>query len=91
MTAVTLLVVRALFGLDWMLSVYEGSIHKLFPLWLQDKYYRDPASLGLEAIKLLYYCMYTAAVVKSLLLKQPHGWSRFGITSSLLERDSQVQ
>ena len=86
MTAVTLLVVRALFGLDWMLSVYEGSIHKLFPLWLQDKYYRDPASLGLEAIKLLYYCMYTAAVVKSLLLKQPHGWSRFGITSSLLMR-----
>jgi cytidyltransferase-like protein len=86
MSAVTLLVVRATFGLDWMTQVYETSIHRLLPWWLQDKYDQDPANLGLEAIMMLYYAMYTTAVIKALLLKRPHGWSRFGILSSLLMR-----
>jgi len=86
MTAVTLLVVRATFGLDWMLSVYERSLHRLMPWWVQDKYHEDPANLGLEIVVLFYYIMYTTALLKSLMLKQPHGWSRFGITTSLLMR-----
>jgi len=46
----------------------------------------DPVALGYEAMMVLYYGMYVAAVVKSLSLKKPHGWSRFGLSVSLLMR-----
>ena len=97
LTAVALLAVRATLGLDWLLNLYETLVttvlysrtvenssatsHRLL-----EKYRRDPNSVGSELIMVLYYSVYVVAVVRSLLLKYPHGWSRFGLSASLLMR-----
>lgn len=96
LTMMILLIVRATLGLDWIIRLYQVSVHKI--VWNLDnktrfvvsddkleKFY-DPVALGFEAMMVLYYAMYVTAVIKSLLLKKPHGWSRFGLSVSLLMR-----
>jgi cytidyltransferase-like protein len=51
-----------------------------------EKYRRDPSQVGTELVMVAYYTIYLIAVAKSLLLKDPHGWSRFGLSASLLMR-----
>jgi cytidyltransferase-like protein len=96
-TAVSLLAVRATLGLDWMADVYEFAVSLVLqkaehvaitPNQLDklDKYQRDPQAVAGEAIMVGYYAIYIVAVLKSLLLKSPHGWSRFGLSASLLMR-----
>jgi len=59
----------------------------LLPDQLKDKIYGDPKDLADEAMMAAYYIMYVTAVVKSLMLsKKEHGWSRFGVSASLLMR-----
>lgn len=95
MSIIILLAVRATLGLDWFVKVYEISLHRLVTLFESKNInvgdgamekLNDPAALGGELIMLIYYVMYAIAVVKSLILKAPHGWSRFGLSASLLMR-----
>ena len=95
MSIVALLAVRATLGLDIFIVIYENSLHKLFTVFeekninLNEKAIEkisDPEALGAELITMLYYMMYVTAVVKSCMLKNPHGWSRFGLSASLLMR-----
>jgi choline-phosphate cytidylyltransferase len=96
-TAVSLLAIRAIFGLDWMADVYEFVVDLVLQkaeivatteqqLNKLDKYQRDPGAVASEAIMVGYYTIYAAAVLKSLSLQKPHGWSRFGLSASLLMR-----
>lgn len=96
-TAVSLLLIRATLGLDWMADIYEFVVSlglqkaenvAKTPTQLDklDEYQRDPSQVASEAILVGYYSIYVVAVVKSLLLKSPHGWSRFGLSASLMMR-----
>lgn len=92
-TMVTLLAIRATLGLEWLWVVYD---------WLWDFVSRygmvtlgddlrlhtdqDVVAARRRAMSFAYYAMYLLAVTKTLLLKQPHGWSRFGLSASLLMR-----
>lgn len=95
MAIVTLLAVRATFGLDWFIAIYEVSLHKIVTLFeskninIKDETMEkisDPETLGAELITMIYYAMYVTAVIKSCMLRKPHGWSRFGLSASLLMR-----
>ena len=91
---IILLAVRATLGLEWVLGIYEMSVHRLVKnLDLhagvsisENHLIHDPAELACEAIMTFYYAMYITAVVKTFLLENGHGWSKFGITASLLMR-----
>ena len=96
LSVICLLSIRAIFGLDWIIRLYQVSFHKLVRKLddhnvtiLKDdtleKFY-DPVALGSEAVMMFYYTMYFIALVKTLLLQKPHGWSRFGLSASLLMR-----
>lgn len=97
LTAVTLLAVRATLGLEWLLNIYEAVVNTVLysekmdqangmQATLVERYRRDPAIVGSELIMVFYYSTYLIAVGRSLLLKNPHGWSRFGLSASLLMR-----
>jgi len=95
MAIILVLAIRATFGLDWILHMYEVSLHKMIHWFDQHDIPLSPKhvqkldnvkELGGEIIMTLYYMMYVTAVIKTLLLKKPHGWSRFGILASLLMR-----
>lgn len=90
-----LLCVRATLGLDWFVMLYENSLHKLMNVFesrninIPDRSMEkisDPAALGAELMMTIYYGMYITAVIKTLMLRKPHGWSRFGLSASLLMR-----
>ena len=84
-----LLIVRGTLGLDWLLNLYKVTIHRLvleFEGPIKERYQDDPAVLGMELVMLTYYSLYIVAVVKCLMLTKPHGWSRFGLSASLLMR-----
>mmetsp|Transcript_52207 Transcript_52207/g.62862 ORF Transcript_52207/g.62862 Transcript_52207/m.62862 type:complete len:553 (+) Transcript_52207:200-1858(+) len=100
MSIIIILVVRAVFGLDWLVNVYEVTLHKILHCLenhdkiefsiednneLIDKI-SDPVALGSEAVMTFYYMMYITAIIKTLMLRHPHGWSRFGLSTSLLMR-----
>lgn len=95
-TCVCLLSLRGTLGLDWLLTVYESTIRKVIQYIINhnerapeeklEKYMEDPSAAGSEIVKALYYLMYVLAVTKTLLLKEPHGWSRFGLSVCLLMR-----
>ncbi|KAL3790315.1 hypothetical protein HJC23_002941 [Cyclotella cryptica] len=96
LTVVMVLALRAVVGLDWLLRVYEVTLHR-FVTHLDDKHdielhedikdiITDPDKLGPEMIQLFYYSMYITAFVKTLLLKKEHNWSRFGIIFCLMMR-----
>lgn len=86
-TAVTLLAIRATLGLEWMVTVYETILDLVMQ---QAGYMTDPTQIstpkGIQLVKIAYYSMYVLAVIKTLLLEEPHGWSRFGLSASLLMR-----
>jgi cytidyltransferase-like protein len=93
MTSMILLTLRATNGLDWVLELYENTLHRLIAhldglteSQLPTRYQEDPMVLGMELVMLTYYSLYVVAVVKCLSLKKPHGWSRFGLSASLLMR-----
>ena len=95
MVCVCLLSIRGIFGLEWILTVYERTIRDLLGYIIHhgraqeqqmEKYLDNPKQVASELVKTVYYAMYLLAVVKTLLLKHPHGWSRFGLSTSLLMR-----
>ena len=87
MTSIVLLTLRATNGLDWLLELHKYTIHRLVTqLDVPVRYQEDPTVLGMELVMLTYYALYVVAVVKCLCLKKPHGWSRFGLSASLLMR-----
>ncbi len=94
MAVVILLAVRATLGLDWFLSIYQMSVHRLVKnldihagVSIDENHLLyDPEALANEAIMMFYYCMYITAVVKTFLLEKMHGWTRFGLAASLLMR-----
>jgi hypothetical protein len=95
MVCVCLLSIRGIFGLDWILTVYERTIRNLIQYIINngrakeekmEKYLDNPKQVASEIVKTVYYAMYMLAVIKTLLLKSPHGWSRFGLSTSLLMR-----
>lgn len=95
LAAVCLLAMRAIVGLEWLLHLYETIVTSILysekvennttPQALE-KYKRDPNIVGSELIMVTYYTIYLVAVTRSLLLEKPHGWSRFGLSASLLMR-----
>lgn len=96
LTTIVVLALRAITGLDWLLQIYEVTLHR-FMTHLDDKHdieihdgikeiITDPYRLGPEMIQLLYASMYLTALVKTLLLKKDHNWSRFGIIFCLTMR-----
>lgn len=95
LTAMGLLAMRAIVGLDWLLQLYETILTRILyskqvetatPSHHLEKYRRDPNAVGSELVMVTYYTIYLIAVTRSLLLKDPHGWSRFGLSASLLMR-----
>eukprot|EP00978_Attheya_sp_CCMP212_P013557 scaffold34019_cov60-Attheya_sp.AAC.3 len=96
MSIIIILAVPATLGLDWFIHLYDVTFHHQF-VGLAEKHdvnirddhlepISDPVALGPGIVLTFYYCMYATAVVKILLLKKPHGWSRFGLLTSLLMR-----
>jgi len=96
LTTVCILTLRAVTGLDWLVRLYEITLHR-FVSHLDDKHdieikdgiremITDPYKLGPEMIQAAYASMYVVALVKTLLLKKEHNWSRFGIIFCLTMR-----
>lgn len=96
LTVVVVLALRAAVGLDWLVRLYEMTLHR-FMTHLDEKHdievhedikdiITDPDKLGPEMIQLFYAVMYVTALVKTLLLKKEHNWSRFGIIFCLTMR-----
>ena len=94
-----LLLVRAIFGLDWMVNLYEITLHKVVQMLapydivetvVYDKVLNkvsDPTELGAELMKVGYYSIFFLVLMKTFMLdKAKHAWSRFGISCSLLMR-----
>mmetsp|Transcript_30236 Transcript_30236/g.66490 ORF Transcript_30236/g.66490 Transcript_30236/m.66490 type:complete len:552 (-) Transcript_30236:1235-2890(-) len=96
LSAVTLLAFRATLGLDWLCALYEGTVHKVvnaltsnYNVSIRDDHMdiiTDSEAMGFEMLRLGYYIMFYTAIVKVLLLSKPHGWSRFGLSTSLMMR-----
>mmetsp|Transcript_22042 Transcript_22042/g.53356 ORF Transcript_22042/g.53356 Transcript_22042/m.53356 type:complete len:549 (-) Transcript_22042:178-1824(-) len=96
LTVVLTLALRAVTGLDWLVYIYEMTLHR-FVSHLGDKHdieinedikdiITDPYKLGPEMIQLTYASMYVMALVKTILLHKEHNWSRFGIIFCLTMR-----
>lgn len=94
-TAVSLLFFRATIGFDWLWSFARNTLEIVLTkidehgggLIDADDIARMCKSVTPFLIfKYGYYGMYLLAVTKTLLLKEPHGWSRFGLSASLLMR-----
>lgn len=98
--AVSLLAIRATLGLEWLGMIYEAGVRIAMSLFFsmtsttndgKDESYERLVQQVLgqghsQVLKYLYYTMYLIAVIKTLLLRPPHGWSRFGLSASLLMR-----
>jgi len=94
-TAVSLLAFRATIGFDWLWSFARNTLETF--LTRVDEHggglidVDDIAKICTSVTPFLifkygYYAMYLLAVTKTLLLRHPHGWSRFGLSASLLMR-----
>ena len=94
-TAISLLAFRATIGFDWLWSYTRMALEIIMTkidehggglIDVDDvaKIYKSVTPFVL--FKYGYYTMYLLAVTKTLLLKAPHGWSRFGLSASLLMR-----
>ena len=92
LTCIWLLVIRATVGLDWLLQIYDTIIHHLpskvlFTATAAAATRDATASIDAkDAVRYTYYTIYLLSVIRTLNLKQPHGWSRFGLSLSLLMR-----
>ena len=89
LSVVAALATRAVVGLDWLVKLYEVTIHR-FVSHLDDKtdieikenlreMITDPHKLGPEMIQMMYFSMYATALIKTLLLHKDHNWSKFAI------------
>lgn len=96
LTVVWTLALRAVTGLDWLVQLYEVTLHR-FVSHLDYKHdieikddikdiITDPNKLGPEMIQMFYATMYLTALIKTLLLKKEHNWSKFGIIFCLTMR-----
>lgn len=96
LSVVSILAMRAVFGLDWLVRLYEVTLHR-FVSHMDEKHdieirdgikdiITDPDKLGPEMIQFFYVAMYVTALVKTFLLKKEHNWSRFGIIFCLAMR-----
>jgi len=94
-TGVSLLAFRATIGFDWLWSfarkTLESTLTKIDDHGGGLIDVDDIASIynslsPFLIVKYGYYAMYLLAVTKTMLLKAPHGWSRFGLSASLLMR-----
>mmetsp|Transcript_4231 Transcript_4231/g.8091 ORF Transcript_4231/g.8091 Transcript_4231/m.8091 type:complete len:545 (-) Transcript_4231:152-1786(-) len=94
-SVIVVLAVRATLGLDWFLSIYEHSVHRIVKnldvhagvsIDKDHLLYGDPNEIACEAMMTFYYGMYITAVIKTLMLGKTHGWTRFGLAASLLMR-----
>lgn len=99
LASVCLLSIRGTFGLEWVLSVYSNTIRGMItyiinnemlsqraPEEKMEAYLDNPKQMASEIVRTFYYSMYILAVTKTLSLQKPHGWSRFGLSTSLLMR-----
>ena len=94
LTVIVVLAVRATLGLDWFLSIYENSMHRVVRNLDThagvsidtDHVIYSPNEMASEAMMTCYYIMYITAVLKVLMLEKVHGWTRFGLAASLLMR-----
>lgn len=89
-----LLALRAVVGLDGLIAICN-SILSPFLVYLkqqttiEDSVYDAAVQMlnGDDLVRLVYYGMFTSAIVQSLLLNpKKHGWTRFGLIASLLMR-----
>mmetsp|Transcript_17156 Transcript_17156/g.39624 ORF Transcript_17156/g.39624 Transcript_17156/m.39624 type:complete len:577 (+) Transcript_17156:230-1960(+) len=94
-TAVSLLAFRATIGFDWLWSFARKTIERALTkidehgaglIDVEDIARMYKSVTPFLIYKYGYYTMYLLAVTKTLLLKHPHGWSRFGLSASLLMR-----
>jgi cytidyltransferase-like protein len=81
MTCISLLAARVVLGLDGLQNIYDGILQPC--LWWFD--FGHSVSGG-ELVRTTYYTLFVTAIVQSLRLASPHGWTRFGLTASLLMR-----
>jgi choline-phosphate cytidylyltransferase len=81
MTCNTLLVARVVLGLDHLQQIYDKVMFSV--MGILDMEYE---LTGGELVRLTYYTLFVASVVQALRLQEPHGWTRFGLTSSLMMR-----
>ena len=93
--AVSLLFFRATIGFDWLWSYTRKGLEILMTkidehggglIDADDVATMYKSVTPYSLFKYGYYSMYLLAVTKTLLLKAPHGWSRFGLSASLLMR-----
>lgn len=94
-TAVSLLFFRATIGFDWLWTFARETLEMLLTnidehmgglIDVDDIAKMCRSVTPFLIFKYGYYAMYLLAVTKTLLLKDPHGWSRFGLSASLLMR-----
>jgi len=92
---IVLLIARATFGIEWFISAYFYTVHKVFHLLapynisMSDVPVDDLLDyevIGAELMKVSYWTIYIVSLVKILVLPKEHNWSRFGISVSLLMR-----
>lgn len=82
-----LLAARAVVGLDVLQQLYDSILHFVLPFRDKDDYYNYIYYMGpAELVRTTYYAVFVAAIVQALRLGQHHGWTRFGLTASLLMR-----
>jgi len=94
LTAMGVLALRAIVGMERLMLIYDSMLESFLyskslekvPAEQLEKYRQDPNMVGTELIVVTYYTVYLIAVTKAMLLKDPHGWSRFGLSASLLMR-----
>lgn len=93
--AVSLLAIRATIGFDWLWTLTETAVETILTkvddhgggLIDTDDAARLYSSLTPHLmVKFGYYAMYVLAVTRTMLLEKNHGWSRFGLSASLLMR-----
>lgn len=91
-TAVTLLAISATIGFDWLWTLLESTITPVINNVGSDYIDADGVSQLYERLtphdiaKFGYSVMFLLAITKTMLLKKPHEWSRFGLLTSLLMR-----
>mmetsp|Transcript_9105 Transcript_9105/g.19696 ORF Transcript_9105/g.19696 Transcript_9105/m.19696 type:complete len:577 (-) Transcript_9105:551-2281(-) len=91
-TAVSLLFFRATIGFDWLWTFSRLTFESALAEVESHGFEVDDIAKGYNSItpflmvKYAYYATYLLAVIRTLLLKDPHGWSRFGLSASLLMR-----
>ena len=94
-TAVSLLAIRATVGFDWLWSFAQTTLETVLTkiddhggglIDVDDIAKIYSSMTPFLMLKYGYYAMYLLAVTKTLLLQNPHGWSRFGLSASLLMR-----